>query len=46
MKYIVYLKGDLHSKIELESDKDDLTTAEIAFELGLHPDEIEYVVIE
>lgn len=44
MKYIIYLSGAF--RYEFKSEKDDLTTSEIAFELGVHPDEIEHIIIE
>lgn len=43
MKYIVYLEGNF--RYEFESEKDDLTCEEIAFEMGVHPDEIEHIIL-
>lgn len=43
MKYVVYLEGNF--RYEFESEKDDLTREEIAFEMGVHPDEIEHIIL-
>lgn len=44
MKYVVYLTDNF--KYTFESSKDDLTTEEIAYDMGVHPDEIAQIIIE